>query len=84
MESGLFPLAPPALGHDHLSQFTEITDDLGNSIPLAAERLYIPSASCLESGASAIRSKIESKPSDYPYKGSCSNGAKNWDVCIED
>ena len=30
-------------------------------IPLPASRLYISSASCLESGASAIRSKIESK-----------------------
>src|ERR671915_1865123 len=63
----LFPLASPACGHDHLSQFTEMTDDLGNYIPLEANRLYISSASCLDSGARAIRSKIDSKPSPRLY-----------------
>src|ERR671915_2193046 len=63
----LFPLVSPALGHDHLSQFTEMTDDLGNYIPLPASRLYTSSASCLESGASAIRSKMESKSSPRLY-----------------
>jgi hypothetical protein len=63
---GFLPHPPiPTLDNSVNAIFTQAVFE--NYIPRPASRLYISSASCLESGASAIRSKIDSNASPRLY-----------------